>query len=158
MTIDTTKLRELAENATPGPWETCETDETAFEILTGEWSAKGDFEGTIVVHVDEYACFEERPSGITSKANAQYIAAANPATVLALLDNHAKIERDLSAACYELAAMYWLLDLNPETASATAISAIARLKKIEAAARNLVKVKGRHHSELAMNQLLEALK
>jgi len=33
-----------------------------------------------------------------------------------------------------------------------------RLRTIEAAARNLVKVKGRHHSELAMNQLLEALR
>jgi hypothetical protein len=33
-----------------------------------------------------------------------------------------------------------------------------RLRKIEAAARNLAKVKGRHHRELAMNQLLESLK
>ena len=33
-----------------------------------------------------------------------------------------------------------------------------RLRTIEAAARNLAKVKGRHHSEQAMNQLLEALK
>ncbi len=35
---------------------------------------------------------------------------------------------------------------------------IYRLQAIESAAHNLAKVKGRHHSELAMNQLLEALK
>lgn len=35
---------------------------------------------------------------------------------------------------------------------------IARLQQIEAAARNLAKVKGRHNSEQAMNQLLETLK
>ena len=34
---------------------------------------------------------------------------------------------------------------------------VQRLRAIEAAARNLAKVKGRHHSELAMNQLLEVL-
>lgn len=34
---------------------------------------------------------------------------------------------------------------------------IDRLRTIESAARNLAKAKGRHHSELAMNQLLEAL-
>jgi len=36
--------------------------------------------------------------------------------------------------------------------------AISKLKQIEAAARNLAKVKGRHNSELAMNQLIEACK
>ena len=33
-----------------------------------------------------------------------------------------------------------------------------RLLKIEKAARNLAKVKGRHNSEQAMNQLLETLR
>lgn len=31
-----------------------------------------------------------------------------------------------------------------------------RLRTIEAAARNLCKVKGRHHSEIAMRELIEA--
>jgi len=39
-----------------------------------------------------------------------------------------------------------------------AVEKINRLRSIEAAARNLAKVKGRHNSELAMNQLLETLK
>ena len=38
------------------------------------------------------------------------------------------------------------------------LDAIFKLKQIEAAARNLAKVKGRHNSEIAMNQLLETLK
>ena len=38
------------------------------------------------------------------------------------------------------------------------LDAIFKLKQIEAAARNLAKVNGRHNSEIAMNQLLEALK
>ena len=33
-----------------------------------------------------------------------------------------------------------------------------RLRTIEAAARNLAKVKGRHNSEIAYNRLMEALK
>lgn len=42
-------------------------------------------------------------------------------------------------------------------ANATLTEEIGRLRTIEAAARNLAKVKGRHHSEQAMNQLLEVL-
>ena len=38
------------------------------------------------------------------------------------------------------------------------LDAIFKLRQIEAAALNLAKVKGRHNSEIAMNQLLEALK
>ena len=65
---------------------------------------------------------QKASSGFTDDGNAEYIAAANPATVLALLDE------------------------------------LDRLRTIEAAARNLAKVKGRHNSEIAMNQLLETLK
>ena len=38
------------------------------------------------------------------------------------------------------------------------LDAIFKLKQIEAAARNLAKVKGRHNSEIAMDKLLDALK
>ena len=47
---------------------------------------------------------------------------------------------------------------SQEFTSADIDDKIDRLQHIEAAARNLAKVKGRHNSELAMNQLLEALK
>ena len=102
MTIDTTKLRELAMKATPGPWE---------QINHIVFTETGDLEWVVA----------NARSG-NSIIDAEYIAAANPATVLQLLDE------------------------------------VDRLRTIEAAARNLAKVKGRHHSEIAMNQLLEALK
>ena len=56
----------------------------------------------------------------------------------------------------QLARSCNICDLEQEIASQA--QTIARLLQIEKAARNLAKVKGRHHSELAMNQLLETLK
>lgn len=50
------------------------------------------------------------------------------------------------------------LELNEAaTCIANQCATISRLQLIEAAARNLANVKGRHHSELAMNQLMKAL-
>ncbi len=106
MTVDTTKLRELAQKATPGEWYVSAPAEHAV------WKDIGDRRYLIA----------DTSDGFTDDNNSEYIAAANPSTVLALLDE------------------------------------LDRLRTIEAAARNLAKVKGRHNSELAMNQLLEALK
>lgn len=117
--IDTTKLRELAQKATPGPWEVVYCDIGRHEICDGNFNADHEHIGSFVVMADDDA---ESPFPIICEHDAEYIAAANPATVLALLDE------------------------------------IDRLRAIKAAARNLAKVKGRHHSEQAMNQLLEALK
>ncbi len=104
--IDTTQLRELAQKASPGPWYTSAPSEHAvwYDIKDGRY------------------LIADTSSGFTDDGNAEYIAAANPATVLALLNE------------------------------------LDRLRTIEAAASNLAKVKGRHNSEIAMNQLLEALK
>jgi len=106
MTVDTTKLRELAQAATPGPWYSKWPEERCV------WKDIGPGRYPVAYTGD---CFDDAP-------NAEYIAAATPATVLALLDE------------------------------------IDKLRTIEAAARNLAKVRGRHNSEIAMNQLLEALK
>lgn len=59
--MDTTRLRELAEAATPG-----------------EWAVK---DGTYAVHQPDYQCWIPQDRG-----DAAYIAAANPAVILALLD------------------------------------------------------------------------
>ena len=99
-------LRKLCKSATPGPWYTSAPSEHAV------WKDIGDRRYLIA----------DTSDGFTDDNNYEYIAAANPATVLALLDE------------------------------------LDRLRTIEAAARNLAKVKGRHNSELAMNQLLESLK
>lgn len=66
MTVDTTKLRELAQKATPGPWE---------QINHIVFTETGDLEWVVA----------NARSG-NSIIDAEYIAAANPATVLALLD------------------------------------------------------------------------
>ena len=62
---------------------------------------------------------------------------------LALLDDLTRTQGSLAIASAALSA---------------AEREVQRLRAIEAAARNLAKVRGRHHSELAMNQLLEYLK
>lgn len=73
----------------------------------------------------------------------QYIDAAHPFVILALLD---ELERTQGSVAITSAAL------------SAAEREVQRLRTIEAADRNLAKVKGRHHSEIAMNQLLEALK
>lgn len=106
MTIDTTKLRELAQ--------------------------------TIAEHMRS-----DNRTEYTKALMEQYIAAAHPFVVLALLDELARTQGSLAIASAALSA---------------AERELQNIRTIEAAARNLAKVKGRHNSELAMNQLLEALK
>ena len=174
--IDTTKLRELAQNSTPGPWYTSAPSEHAvwYDIKDGRYL------------IADTSC------SFTDDGNAEYIAAANPATVLALLDEldrlrkvesatlqgekigcrctytdnqtvdteclyHRAIRSERDRLRAELTAMRE--DLNDAGhCIANQAQTISRLQDIEAAARNLAKVKGRHNSEIAMNQLLETLK
>ena len=90
--IDTAQLRALAEKATPGPW-------------TIELGEDGD----------EFSCyiFGQIPSGSTIVAfvehedEAKYIAAADPATILSLLDladRHAALVSAVKAANWNEAA------------------------------------------------------
>lgn len=102
MTIDTTKLRELAQNTE----------------MTAE-------------NRDDY------PANY-----ARFIAAANPATVLALLDEMERTQGSVAIASAALSA---------------AERELKSLRAIESAARNLVKVKGRHHAEIAYQKLVEVL-
>ena len=177
--IDTTKLRELAQKATPGPW-------TQWEGRG--WVHAGTPEANGQICRTDCGDF----SDAQEIKNAEYIAAANPATVLALLDEldrlrkvesatlqgekigcrctysdnqtvdterlyHRAIRSERDRLRAELTAMRE--DLNDAAQCiARQRQTIRRLQDIEAAASNLAKVKGRHNSELAMNQLLEALK
>lgn len=85
--IDTARLRELAEAATPGPWE-WEGD--------GLWRHQSPTDYAAIVTAD-YAP-DTGPTVECSDANGAYIAAANPQTVLALLDRIAELERTVAAA------------------------------------------------------------
>jgi hypothetical protein len=115
--IDTTKLRELAQAAEgygscKYAWPHDEHDGVAVvgQIHDGETYPVAE------IDTGQYFANEE------AIKLAEFYAAANPATVLALLDE------------------------------------LDRLRTIEAAARNLAKVKGRHHSDQAYQQLERVLK
>lgn len=139
--IDTTKLRELAQKATPGPW---------YVSAPAEQTVWYDIK-------DRRYPIADTSGGFTDDGNAEHIAAANPAVVLALLDDLQAMREDLTDARngWEQAAQ----ELNEAaTCIANQAATIGKLQQIEAAARNLAKAKGRHNSEIAMNQLLAALK
>jgi hypothetical protein len=72
MTIDTQELRRLAEGAAPGPWRIEDDEDSATGAM---FIASG-----LINYCGQYIA---RLSGIR---DAEFIAAANPATVLTLLD------------------------------------------------------------------------
>ena len=130
--IDTTKLRELAK-MTPEQ----NTDyERLKQAAASVWSAGNMYIGPSMRELMRFL-------GEYKRLSPEYIAAANPATVLALLDELDRTKGTVAIAGAALSAAERELD---------------RLRTIEAAARNLAKVKGRHNSEIAMNQLLETLR
>lgn len=85
--IDVAKLRSLAENATPGQWAwTCEPgdDEACLEAV----GADGYVLSAHGMHTEGFVDVEA--------PDAEFIAAANPATVLALLDRLERAEARLT--------------------------------------------------------------
>lgn len=152
MTIDTTKLRKLAQD-TDGygsckyAWPHDEHDGVA---VVGQIH---DGEKYHVAEIDTGQYFADEEA----IKLAEFYAAANPATVLALMDelDRLRTDRDHVTSMFEITShqLSQALELVEKRQKM-----IDRLQHVEAAARNLAKVKGRHHSELAMNQLLEALK
>ncbi len=84
MSDNLTALRALAENATPGPWE-ADDNQPFSRDLQGIF-APG--ERRYVLKVE----FDEQPE---NPADAEFIAAANPATVLDLLDRLERAEAAL---------------------------------------------------------------
>ncbi|EBR9832051.1 TPA: ead/Ea22-like family protein [Salmonella enterica subsp. enterica serovar Anatum] len=76
MTIDKQALREVAEKATKGPWKVfSDIDTKTFSIHTPRDKR--------CENVIKWGGFDCQPN---AEANAEFIAAANPATMLALLD------------------------------------------------------------------------
>lgn len=83
-TIDTANLRALAEAATSGPWTFIRHTGPS---TMGEHSASDDW--TIFGPEERQICYE---GGRPSLGDPDYIAAANPATIIALLDRLAAAE------------------------------------------------------------------
>lgn len=81
---DLNRLRELAQAATPGPWA------EAPESGTNGWYA--------VEYLNEDARGTDVALRITSAQDAEFIAAINPAVVLALIERAEKAEASIAAA------------------------------------------------------------
>ncbi|MFI5439133.1 ead/Ea22-like family protein [Pseudomonas aeruginosa] len=88
---DLTKLKELAERATPGPWSAAweEGDDTAWPNLFPVIQAGN---GEVVIGNEGFYTDLEQ-----DKANATFCAAANPKAILALLDQIDGLSEELSA-------------------------------------------------------------
>jgi len=147
--IDTTKLRELAMKATPGLIDRDEEMMRDYIPLPGDWEIQTKGKGSTfrIARTDgsrkRFAVGDESLYGPLEQMARDIHAAANPATVLQLLDELERTQGSVAIASAALSA---------------AEREVQRLRKIEAAARNLAKVKGRHHSEQAYQQLERVLK
>ncbi|EET9014468.1 ead/Ea22-like family protein [Escherichia coli O4] len=120
-------LRLAAENATPGEWCTDDYGVIADAGLNANYYIA--------------SC-----SGPDNRANKRFIAAANPATVLALLDELERNQQYIKRRDQEnedIALTVGKLRVDLEAAE----KHIAELDAIKSAAEKLVRCKGRYHSE-----------
>ncbi|EBA9360229.1 ead/Ea22-like family protein [Salmonella enterica subsp. enterica serovar Colorado] len=130
MNIDKRALREVAEKATPGNWR--RTSSLFNGITVTPFSLCG--EEVTLAHTVE-------------KRDAEFIAAANPATMLALPDELDKKQQYIKLRDQEnedIALTVGKLRVELEAAK----KRIAEQSAIVAAAEKLVRCKGRYHSEL----------
>ncbi|ELP5543008.1 ead/Ea22-like family protein [Salmonella enterica] len=128
--IDKCALREVAEKATPGNWR--RTSSLFNGITVTPFSLCG--EEVMLAHTVE-------------KRDAEFIAAANPATMLALLDENIQLQREKDAI--EAVALALRDDMRDARGKLEAAEhRIAEQSAIVAAAEKLVRCKGRYHSEL----------
>ncbi|ELO7797219.1 ead/Ea22-like family protein [Salmonella enterica] len=130
MNIDKRALREVAERATPGNWR--RTSSLFNGITVTPFSLCG--EEVTLAHTVE-------------KRDAEFIAAANPATMLALLDENIQLQRGKDAI--EAVALALRDDMRQAREQLEAAERrMAEQSAIVAAAEKLVRCKGRYHSEL----------
>ena len=141
--IDTKKLRKLAQAATPGCWYV----ERGNYVYGCKEVTDGEEEWHPVI-----ACTDDDEVNVSFEANASFIAAANPATINELLDRLEAAEKEIES-WKGLSKQF----SNEADALRARIEAMERLEQIEAAAQNLVKMKGRHNTEIAYRRLVAAL-
>ena len=104
MTIDINKLRQLAQAATPGPWVAKNVSGAGLEIHMShpvypdkEWPAFGTdsaFCKKGLVSYETWTQFPHEVRDVQQSKNAEYIAAANPATISELLDRLEAAEKE----------------------------------------------------------------
>ncbi|MDM3097194.1 ead/Ea22-like family protein [Citrobacter sp. Cf140] len=151
------ELRQLAEKATQGEWWS-DVVETDGEYGEGENRASGYHSYAVYVGSESLldmtnstvACIHEEWEhdyhmawDETAKRNAEFIAAANPATVLALLDENLQLQRDKDSL--EAAAIAMRDDMREAHGKLEA--AEKRIAELEARTVNLPKL---HVSEVML--------
>lgn len=159
MTRDMEELKRLAEAATKGPWAKFSEDRTWHDSTTVVDDSEGE------------ACVYAR-----SVTDARFIAAANPAAILALLEKVAVLEADNAALLHRLTvltrrtlfAVEGMRDPDLESARKTALVAEQELKKEHPGAALLERVRRLEEalreymehgaSDMADAQACEALK
>ncbi|EJX4187535.1 ead/Ea22-like family protein, partial [Salmonella enterica] len=145
MNIDKRALREAAEKATKGNYVVGHNNinqqgHLSSVFVCQEW--RGEAGGVVAeCHVN---CLTETSEQVY--ANAEFIAVANPATMLALLDENLQLQREKDAI--EAVALALRDDMRQARKQLeTAERRIAEQSAIVAAAEKLVRCKGRYHSE-----------
>ncbi|EFS8882861.1 ead/Ea22-like family protein [Salmonella enterica] len=132
--IDKQALREAAEKATRGPWE-MERENIWFTDEDG---------------YTKHLAYVQQGDDVDDKQdhyNTAFIAAANPATMLALLDENLQLQREKDAT--EAVALALRDDMRQAREKLeSAERSMAEQSAIVAAAEKLVRCKGRYHSEL----------
>lgn len=132
------ELKAAAMAATPGPWfvheKPCEDGNYGIDTSDNEWTAEA---------VVWWGFARE---SIWREEDARFIAAANPAAVLALL---AELEaKALEGRCIEQERELFRVERTAHQQHAQELEKrIAELEAIRAAAEKLVRCKGRYHSE-----------
>ncbi|EJD0775710.1 ead/Ea22-like family protein [Salmonella enterica] len=132
--MDKQALREAAEKATRGPWE-MERENIWFTDEDG---------------YTKHLAYVQQGDDVDDKQdhyNTAFIAAANPATMLALLDENLQLQREKDAT--EAVALALRDDMRQAREKLEAAErSMAEQSAIVAAAEKLVRCKGRYHSEL----------
>ncbi|EEL8243871.1 ead/Ea22-like family protein [Salmonella enterica subsp. enterica serovar Montevideo] len=132
--IDKQALREAAEKATRGPWE-MERENIWFTDEDG---------------YTKHLAYVQQGDDVDDKQdhyNTAFIAAANPATMLALQDENLQLQREKDAT--EAVALALRDDMRQAREKLEAAErSMAEQSAIVAAAEKLVRCKGRYHSEL----------
>jgi hypothetical protein len=86
---DLAKLKALAQAATPGPWRDCPMDMFVFGPGGGDMIASTDDNGELLIR--------GHGARLPMEANARYIAAVDPTTVLALIAEIERLRADASS-------------------------------------------------------------
>ncbi|HEJ8034797.1 ead/Ea22-like family protein [Klebsiella oxytoca] len=129
-------LKAAAENATPGEW--CSDDQYG---VVADAGLNGNY-------------YIASCSGPEHRSNKRFIALANPANILALVEALDKLEKTSEARREAIDRTHNMFVCERDRANA-AEEALEKAQTINAAAEKLVRCKGRYHSELNYRALAD---